>query len=76
VAQTDLFPTEAWDAIGEYTARMGQPPVPRACSTCGALMWWGYTRNQRRNPYDFVDGNFTNISHFSTCPDRKLHSRR
>lgn len=71
MAQAELLPTEPWDAIGEYLARTGQAPIPQLCKSCRAQMWWGYTRNQKRAPYDFTDGVFTNTPHFSTCPDSK-----
>ena len=40
------------------------------CKYCGSEIWWGYTANKRRNPFDVVDGKHTAITHWSTCPER------
>lgn len=56
--------------------RIDQSAVIRHCGTCGATIWWGFTRAGRRNPFDVVDGQRTAVTHFSTCPSAKLHSKR
>jgi len=47
------------------------------CGTCGAEIWWGWTANQRRNPFDVQGGVRTAITHWSTClrpPGRKARA--
>lgn len=75
MSQMDLIGGQ-WDAIGEYLARTGMAPIPQLCKSCRAQMWWGYTINGKRCPYNFTNGVFTNESHFATCPAAKAHSKR
>lgn len=46
------------------------------CRSCGAAIVWGYTKNGRPCPYDFVDGQATTVSHFATCPQASRWSKR
>jgi hypothetical protein len=46
------------------------------CRSCGAEIYWGTTKNQRRCPYDVVDGEVTGTSHFATCKDAKQWSKK
>lgn len=39
------------------------------CKVCGAPIWWGYTREKKRCPFDIVDDTRTAVTHFSTCPE-------
>ena len=41
-------------------------PIKR-CSVCPAEIWFGFTANGRRNPFDVIDGQRTAITHWSTC---------
>ncbi len=50
------------------------------CSACQRLIWFGFTQNGRRCPFDFdpVTNKRTAITHWSTCPRRQefIESRR
>ncbi len=51
-------------------------PTIQFCRSCGAPIWWGLTRNGKPCPYDIVDGEPTETSHFTTCPDAKAWTRK
>jgi hypothetical protein len=46
------------------------------CRSCGAQIWWGRTKAGRACPFDIVDGRHTAITHFSSCPNARSHSKR
>jgi hypothetical protein len=49
----------------------------RHCKVCPAELWFGYTKDGRRCPFDVVDGVKTTITHFSTCPGvRQFEKKR
>jgi len=48
----------------------------KACGSCGAAIWWGKTRAGKPNPFDMRLGKPTTITHFSTCPNAREHSKR
>ena len=68
---------EPWDAKAAFKARYpaSKPPVER-CRSCDARIWWGWTRNEKRNPYDVTEEGYTNTSHFATCPNARQHTKR
>ena len=43
-----------------------QAPIKR-CKVCPALVWFGFTANGKRNPFDVIDGQRTAVTHWSTC---------
>jgi hypothetical protein len=49
--------------------------APTTCRSCHAPIAWGESATGRRTPYDVVDGQPTNVSHFTTCPDARTWSR-
>lgn len=48
-------------------------PIINACKSCGALVCYGLTANNKRCPYnvDVARGVVTEESHFATCPQAK-----
>jgi hypothetical protein len=57
------------------------------CRSCGAPIWWGYTKTGKRCPFNValkgIDRTteqpvyeMTEISHFTTCKDAKMWTRR
>ncbi|HYW86613.1 MAG TPA: hypothetical protein VFB50_02505 [Chloroflexota bacterium] len=46
------------------------------CRSCHAPIWWGITAAQKLTPFDVFEGQRTAVTHFSTCPDAALWSKR
>ncbi len=47
------------------------------CRSCGAPIKWGRTAGGVRCPYDVDEaGQKTDVSHFTTCPNAKQHSKK
>jgi hypothetical protein len=48
-----------------------------ACRSCGHAVYFSLSRNGKRTPYDVDDkGQPTDTSHFQTCPDARLWTKR
>lgn len=46
------------------------------CKSCGREIVWGTTEAGKRCPYDADEcGHATAVSHFTTCPNAKQHSK-
>ncbi len=48
--------------------KTGNQTLVMACRVCNALVYFGFTANGRRCPFDVIDGQPTEISHFTSCP--------
>jgi hypothetical protein len=46
------------------------------CRSCGAPVAWGKTKNGKACPYNVVNGQPTEESHFRTCPQAKDWSKK
>jgi hypothetical protein len=69
---------ETHDALAYYQQQHpGGMPAVRHCRSCGAHIFWSYTRHGRRCPYDFdvATTQYTSVSHFATCPHAQSHTR-
>lgn len=46
------------------------------CRSCGAAIWWGETRTGKLCPFDIVNDEPTQESHFKTCTDAQRWSKK
>lgn len=46
------------------------------CRSCQAPVYWGFTTKGKRCPMNVVDGEATDVSHFTTCNDPKRWSKK
>jgi hypothetical protein len=54
----------------------GNKALVTECRSCRAPVYWGFTKNGKRCPFDVVKGQPTETSHFATCPDAKTWSKK
>jgi hypothetical protein len=48
----------------------------QACRSCGKPIWWGKTAAGKACCFDVYGRERTAITHFSTCPDAKLWTKK
>ncbi len=46
------------------------------CRSCGAPVMWGKTKSGKWCPFDVQNGEKTEVSHFTTCPDASKWSKK
>ncbi len=56
--------------------KTGRMTLVLACRSCMAPVWFGFTATGKRCPYNVVDGQPTEVSHFTTCNDPQRWSRK
>lgn len=56
--------------------KTGVTALVKPCKSCNAPVYWGFTAKGKRCPYDVVDGEATEASHFTTCPQANGWSKR
>ena len=56
--------------------RTGVQRLVVTCRSCGAEMYFGVTAKGRRCPFDIQDGEPTETSHFTSCPQARAWSRK
>jgi len=60
----------------KWPCRVAHERVSNHCRSCGALIWWGLSKAGKPCPFNVVDGERTEVSHFTTCPDASRWSKR
>lgn len=56
--------------------RTGRATLVLPCRSCGKPVYFGFTKAGKRCPYDVIEGEPTDTSHFTTCTEPGKWSRK